>query len=280
MGYRSCALVPAIVDGSSVFVLTLLSKKEDRFDNSLIETSNLVSNMVAYQAVARAEKERSISLAKYFDAAFNSDFIQLLIDRSGVIIKANKATFIDLEKTQKEVHGKNVSDFFSIDRTALDAMAKGHSMEFYSKQRTKDIYRIACSSVSDKLLLLSAYNITDLKILEEEARLSEHDVNDVFFILDADTKILWISNNAERVLRVQKELLLGNELSNLIFGEKELAGNINASKGAYAKPVRLSIGNDLFIDVQSYFVKNSFGGFSCVLSRTTLRNMSQACRRR
>ena len=165
MGYRSCALVPAIVDGSSVFVLTLLSKKEDRFDNSLIETSNLVSNMVAYQAVARAEKERSISLAKYFDAAFNSDFIQLLIDRSGVIIKANKATYTDLEKTQKEVHGKNVSDFFPIDRTALDAMAKGHSMEFYSKQRTKDIYRIACSSVSDKLLLLSAYNITNLKIL-------------------------------------------------------------------------------------------------------------------
>ena len=71
--------------------------------------------MLAYEAVAKIEKERSISLARYFDAAFNTYAPQLLVDKSGAIVKANKSAMGIFVKTQKDMAGRNVSEFFGID---------------------------------------------------------------------------------------------------------------------------------------------------------------------
>ncbi len=107
-------------------------------------------------------------------------------------------------------------------------------------------------------------------MLGEESKLLECSPHDVFMLLDGDSKIVWVSDNINRILKMRKEAVLGSRLSDIADGGKELFGIIKASPDPYATPLRISIGNDVFADVKSLFIKNSFGGLSCVLSENNL----------
>ncbi len=269
-GFKSCALIPVFFEGKNVFVLTLLSRVEDGFGDALMEKAGLVSNIVGYRAVAAVERKRSLDLANYFDAAFNSGAAQFLVDRSGAIVKANKCALGTLGKTQREVSDRKIEEIFGIDANTIEGLAKGHSAEIKDGRGEGKTYRATASRVNDKLTLLSAYDVTDLKMLGEEARLLEYSPGDVFMLLDGDTKIVWVSDNVNRILKVRKEAVLGSRLSDIADGGKDLVEIIKASPDPYAAPLRISIGNDVFADVKSVFFRNSFGGLSCVLSENNL----------
>ncbi len=65
-GFRSCALIPVFFGGRNVFVLTLLSRREDGFGDALMERAGLASSVVACQMVAEIERKRSLDLASVF----------------------------------------------------------------------------------------------------------------------------------------------------------------------------------------------------------------------
>lgn len=249
-GFKSCALIPVFFEGKNVFVLTLLSRVEDGFGDALMEKAGLVSNIVGYRAVAAVERKRSLDLANYFDAAFNSGAAQFLVDRSGAIVKANKCALGTLGKTQREVSDRKIEEIFGIDANTIEGLAKGHSAEIKDGRGEGKTYRATASRVNDKLTLLSAYDVTDLKMLGEEARLLEYSPGDVFMLLDGDTKIVWVSDNVNRILKVRKEAVLGSRLSDIADGGKDLVEIIKASPDPYAAPLRISIGNDVFADVK------------------------------
>ncbi|VVB77056.1 Methyl sulfide methyltransferase-associated sensor [uncultured archaeon] len=268
-GFRSCALLPASAGGKNVFVLTLLSRQEDTFGSALIGTSALLSEIIAYQVVAISERDRSLGLARYFDAAFDNGTMQMLVDRSGAIVKANKAAMAALGKTARDVGDRKMGDLLDMGADMLDGLAKGRAIEVKGKRGEGATYRVSGSRVNDKLILISAYDVSESKLTEEEARLLEHSPDDVFMLLDGDTKISWVSGNAMKILKIRKEILTGSKLSDLVKGGSGLAAAIGASPDAYATPLKINSGNDMFTDVKSVFVRNSLGGFSCVLSNNS-----------
>jgi PAS domain S-box-containing protein len=269
-GYRSCALIPAFFEGKNVFVLTLLSRQEDFFNDALMGKAVLVSEIVGFEAVAAIERKRSLDLASYFDAAFNSSAAQFLVDSSGTIVKANRCALGTLGKTQREVNDRKIGELFDIDANVIDSLAKGHGAEIRDRRNEGRVYRATANRISEKLVLLSAYDVTELKMLGEESKLLGYGPGDVFALLDKDTRIGWISDNVGKVLRIRKEAVLGSRLSDIADGGKDLPERIGASADAYSAPLRINIGNDLFVEVKSVFVRNAVGGISCVLSENKL----------
>jgi PAS domain S-box-containing protein len=269
-GFRSCALIPAFFGGRNVLVLTLLSRREDGFVGAVLERAAMVSDVIGCQVVAEVEMRRSLDLANYFDAAFNTVAAQFLLDKSGTIVRANKSALGVLGKTQREISDRKIGELFGIDAETIEGLAKGRSAEISDRRSEGRTYRASAARVNDKLTLLSAYDVSDLKMLGEEARLLECSPHDVFMLLDGDSKIIWVSDNVNRILKMRKETVLGSRLSDLADGGKELFGIIKASPDSYATPLRISIGNDVFADVKSLFIKNSFGGLSCVLTENNL----------
>jgi PAS domain S-box-containing protein len=269
-GFRSCALVPVFFEGSAVFVLTLLSRREDAFGSEAIGRAGVVSSVVGCQVVAMIERKRSLDLANYFDAAFNSGAAEFLVDRSGTVVKANKFALGSLRKTQREVNERKIDELLTIDVGTIDSLTKGHVAEIRDRRNEGRTYRVTASRINDKLTLLSAYEVTDLKLLGEESKLLEYSPGDVFALLDRDTKITWISDNVNRILKIRKDAVLGNRLADLAENGKDLVDRIKASQDSYTTPLRIGIGNDVFAEVKAIFVKNSLGGLSCVLSENNL----------
>ncbi|MGA3020497.1 MAG: ATP-binding protein [Candidatus Micrarchaeales archaeon] len=266
LGFRSCMLLPVAVEGKPVFVSTLLSKQEDKFDAGLASTIGLALDMLAYQAVAKIEKERSISLARYFDAAFNTQMPQMLIDKSGTIVKANKSISIILSKNQREIHGRKISDFFSIDANMLDSLRNGLNAEVKDVSGMNRVYRVSCSKISDRLMHTLLYDVTEMKELEEKVRISEHGANDAFLLLSGDTTVLWASSNIGKIMKMDKENITGKRLIDLAYTDKDFANQIGSIADTLSRPLTINIGNGIFIEMKVTLVRNQFGGLSCVVS--------------
>ncbi len=276
LGFRSCMLLPVVVEGKPVLVATFLSKGEDRFDTLLSQKLMLAAEILSYQMVAKIEKERSVGLAKYFDAAFNTYVPQMLIDRSGSVVKSNKSSAGLFGKTQKEMVGKNVSEFFNVDAGMLDSLRAGSAAEVRENGDSVRIYKATCSKINDRLTHLLLYDVTELKELEEKVRLSERSASDAFMLLANDTTVLWSSGNIGKVLKIGVDEIVGRRLIDLAYEDKEFAGEIGSLPDTLSKSLRLNIGNDVFIDTKATLMKNDFGGFSCVLSSNNIEKYASA----
>jgi PAS domain S-box-containing protein len=270
LGFRSCMLLPVAVEGKPVFVSTLLSKQEDKFGASLASTIGLALDMLAYQAVAKIEKERSVSLARYFDAAFNTQAPQLLVDKNGTIAKVNKSAMGIFAKTQKDMVGRNVSEFFSIDGNMLYSLRNGSTAEIRDMKNQGKVYEIGCGKISDRLTHAILYDITETKELEERLKVSGMGTSDAFLILGKDTAVMWASASASKILKTDNDYLLGKKLVDLAYKDREFAEQLASATDSFSKPLNIGIGNGVFLNVKATFVRNEFGGFSCVISSNNM----------
>jgi len=262
-GYRSCMTVPVIVATKPALLLTLLSRQEDQFNEQSKQLFSLVAQLVGYAFVAKLERERSISLAKYFDAAFNTPTPQLLLDKKGTIIRANKELFAKFGLSQKEIYGKSITSLFDIDTNAIASIARGIPVEAYSLDRNS-LFRILGSEISDNLIHVAAYDITRLRDFEEATKIAEEATREAFLVLDNDTKVLWASKNIERIIKVSKQELLGRRLSE--FLDADLASG--CASFPCIKSVKINIGNGVTVEAKVAIYKSSIG-YSCVVSNNS-----------
>jgi len=262
-GYRSCMTVPVIVATKPALLLTLLSRQEDQFSEQSKQLFSLVAQLVGYAFVAKLERERSISLAKYFDAAFNIPTPQLLLDKKGTIIRANKELFAKFGLSQKEIYGKSITSLFDIDTNAIASIARGIPVEAYSLDRNS-LFSILGSEISDNLIHAAAYDVTLLRDFEEATKIAEEATREAFLVLDNDTKVLWASKNIERIIKVSKQELLGRRLSE--FLDADLASD--CASFPCIKSVKINIGNGVTVEAKVAIYKSSIG-YSCVVSNNS-----------
>jgi len=262
-GYRSCMTVPVIVATKPALLLTLLSRQEDQFSEQSKQLFSLVAQLVGYAFVAKLERERSISLAKYFDAAFNTPTPQLLLDKKGTIIRANKELFAKFGLSQKEIYGKSITSLFDIDANAIASIARGIPVEAYSLDRNS-LFHILGSEISDNLIHAAAYDVTQLRDLEEVTKIAEEATREAFLVLDNDTKVLWASKNIERIIKVSKQELLGRRLSEF------LDADLTSDCGSFPciKSAKINIGNGVTVEAKVAIYKSSIG-YSCVVSNNS-----------
>ncbi|MGC8675974.1 MAG: ATP-binding protein [Candidatus Micrarchaeia archaeon] len=262
-GYKSSITLPAIAESKPVALLTLLSKSEEKFGEDVQRLLVPMAQLLGYAFVAKTERDRSVSLARYFDAAFNSRMPQLMLGSSGAIVKANKEFMELFGKTQKEVYGKPVTEFFDVSGQSLGALSNGSVLEARDKQGGR-VFMLSGSAVSDSIVHVLAYDATRLKELEAELKIAEESQHEAFMLLNSSTGIIWASANTAKIFGIDAQELVGRKLSDLsqdidIASCKQLPCSIVA---------KISTGNGNTVEAKLLFQKSYFG-YSCVLANSS-----------
>ena len=73
-------------------VITILSKKENWFNEKDMELFNFIANNISNEYETIIEKNKNLLTSKYFDAVFENEFPQIILEKNTNIVKANKNT--------------------------------------------------------------------------------------------------------------------------------------------------------------------------------------------
>ncbi len=271
VGYKSCAILPISIEGKKFATITLLSKNEDRFDSNVTNAISISTVILGYQLLSRMEYEKSLSLAKYFDAAFNNLIPQILIDGKGTVIKANKSMLNLFSSSTKELAGRNVNELFNIDMNMLLSLSKGLAAEAKIVGVEDRRFRVTSNKVNENILHASFYETSDLKHLEERAKLLKYSNSEGFIMMDRESKIIWASDNIEKILRCQKEALLDRKLLDIVAEKEKLKKAVeNLGNDVYTDSIEVNVGNGMFVNVKASLFKNDLYGMSCILLNNVL----------
>lgn len=262
-GFRSCVVLPVAMEGRVFGTVTLLSRSEGYFSDEVASALSALSRMVGDEATVRSEREKNLSIAKYFDASFNNRLPQLLIDRNGTILKANKFALNTVDRSSSEVVGQKIGSFFDIDGQGLSRLMAGGPIEFGSVGYGKR-FSAYPSQVNENVLHLMLEDRAQQAELSRAAEFTSQSDTEAFMGLASDTRITWASANTERILGVNREMLLGQKLADLVIGE-ETRRKLQADPRSITH-IKLNLGNDRSLDAGIKLFKSA-DGFSCILSK-------------
>lgn len=263
-GYKSCLILPIVIDDATSGVVTLLSKSEERFKNSYLDALGLICSMLGQESSAKLERERNISIAKYFDASFENLTPQALIDRRLSIIKANKNMLNLVEKSSTEITGKNVSEFFTADENALGRILNGQPADLVNMRDARR-FRAYSKQINDNLFHITFQDTTELSRLKQLSRFFNHS-NEVFILLDSRMRITWVSDNMDFLFKVDKEALVGRKFVD-IAPEYPVAERFSAiGDGPLLDNARLKLDNGIAVEARIVALKGP-DGFSLIISK-------------
>lgn len=279
-GYKSCAILPVVANGRSICVIKLISKQEEKFDKNVANALLISTMIVGSQVSLRTEQEKSINLARYFDASFNSIIPQFLIDANGGIIKANKSMMMSLGANSMDIVGKNVKMFFEIDAAAINVLKKGTVAETKIVGKSERRFKVSSTEVNDKILHATFYETTQLKEMEERAKLLSFSSYESMLMLDPKMNIVWASDNVEKVMRAQKNSILGRPLLDMVVDRERLVSGIKKmGSGIYTDSARFNMGNGVFQDLKLSLFANEMYGLSCIVVNNSLESSFRSIER-
>lgn len=163
LGYRSCCFMPVIADGKVVAILRMLSKTEEKFSDSFMETLTPGLRLLGYVLAYKHESAKSEKLAGYFNAAFETPEPQFIVSSSSTIIKSNRAAKRSFEAGQL----KNIGDTFTIDASQVRVLTDGNATKVLvpNQRSARAIYSLSANKISDSLVDVHASDVTDAETL-------------------------------------------------------------------------------------------------------------------
>lgn len=266
-GFKSCAIIPVASEGKAFGTITLLSKDENGFSQEHAANLSITAWLAGMEAGAKYEKEKSINLAKYFDASFNNMFPQLLVDGTGNVIKANKSALNYFNRSQKELPNTRLGEIFDIDEKMLSKLRGGAIIETTSRLYAGKEFNISPSRISDSMMHLLINEVSEIKEAEEKIKFLDNSVSEAFAVLDGNMEILWASGSFDTMFGSPSSMIMGRKFTDFVLSPANLK---DALKGLQAKKsigdIRLSFGNE-----QDFRVKlvafPSGREICCVISR-------------
>ncbi len=270
-GFRSCLMIPIATEQNNFGIITLLSRKEECFRKGSVETLAPIARMLSYELDSRLERERSLSMARYFDAAFEGVMPQFIIEKSGRIVKANKSAMNMLGTVQKDIAGSVLGDFFYITPDIAESIKDSRTAEIKDLKSGRD-YRLSPKKINDSLVHLLLSDTTELRNLEDRAGVIAMSQAEVFMLLDKNMRITWVGGDMA--------LLKAGEAN---FTDRMLQGFVKDREGIgiesrirnmrdepFREQVRLALDNGIEIDVNMAIARRQ-GGYAAVISRNMER---------
>ena len=267
-GFRSCLIVPVGTEKYSFGVLTLLSDKEEFFSKDHIQGISTAARIVGREMGFRKEKERGANTEKYFEAVFDGDFPQVIIDGNGKVVKANRKAMNSIGFLSKNPESMELGDFFSDTTSLEDILKSGEPLEVRDPETSK-AYRISSKQVDGNLTCISVYDITELRDFEDKSGLLQSSNDEAFMLLDEKMRIAWIGGNSS-MLRTDPINLIGRKIGSLTDGNIldaiENAFGKNGS-GKYSDYVKFLMGNGIESKMNLEIGRRKYG-FYAVVSRS------------
>ncbi len=277
-GYKSCSITPINVGGRVICVLTALSKKENKFNDDVQNALAISTMLFGYQISSAMNREKNTNLAKYFDASFDSQAPQCLIDKEGTIVKVNKALFIALAMNNKDLLGRKIGDIFIIDQTTQKSLDIGLFADVPFISNPRKTFKISQQIINGNLSHLLLYDNTYTKQLEERMKALDYSKFETLLMLSKDTTIVWASGNSGIVLKTEKENLIGLRLVDIIVDNKHFGDVIaGVEKEPYYGSATIDIANGIVLYTHILIFKNSTG-YSCLVYNNNQENYLNSVR--
>lgn len=232
-GYKSCSILPVVSNGKVVALLEMLSDQENKFTEDLVNSVAFSSYLFGFALMYRLESTRSIRLAGYFDAAFNSPLPQMLASKDGTVIKFNKASIKHFGVSQ----GTNLSSL-GINPEKVFQAAKQHSSFVAPVKSTEGstLCSIYSENVSGNTFYLLISDRTSEEALSSIASAASGTDRMLMLFLDESFTISKVYGSTERMLNYPTEMLYGKNFVELLdqkdkdLFEKEAKGlNVGSS---------------------------------------------------
>lgn len=262
-GYRSYASVPIIIDGKVFYAIEMLSNFENKFSDELLQIITIGAPLIGFGLAYKKEKNKSLKLATYFDAAFSDSVPQLLVSSNGNIIKANKGAMKKFNISSGET---KVINILNMDFGGLMALSKGFQGELqWKSDPDPELYKISVSKISDGLLHVVLLESTSQALLKSTLSAVDYNSNMAIIFVDSNFTIRRASKGFGQILGFQSELVLGKSLLEMTDerGKMLLSGEGEKSK---TDATGVSVGNidlvsigSLPVTVHIVMVKSFYG---------------------
>ncbi len=266
-GFKCCAILPIVGYGKRFGTLTLLSKSEGGFGQDMVNNLTLAMRLINSETSAKYERDKSLNIARYFDAAFNNTFPQFLIDTKGSIVKMSKYALNYFDRTQKDIATSGLADVFRLGRDSLESLANGKVVELQDIESDRR-FRIYPSKVGENLIHIITEDVSDAENAKERNRLMDFTRDAVYMVIDGQFGIVWASSSSNSVFGIQSDMLSGRKLTDFIPAQSKLHESLAAlaQGNKYSGTVMLDFGNEVEINVKILAYKED-GRFYCIISK-------------
>ncbi len=266
-GFRCCVILPIAEYGKRFGTITLLSNTDGEFDQEFTNSMTFATNLINSEIGSKYERDKSLNVAKYFDAAFNNTFPQFLVDSSGSVVKANKSALNYFNRTQKEIVGAGIAEVFRLEVGAFDRLKAGEAVESAGIEYPDRRFRISPAKVSEGLMHVMVEDVSDVMDAEGKAKLMDLTRDEVFMVLDGDFGILWSSSSSDGIFGIQSNMLVGRKLTDFISSPAKIQDSLQKlANNRYSGQIKLNFGND--IDVYAKMLAYRDGGrFYCIIAK-------------
>ena len=214
-GYHSCAVLPLIGDGRVFSFLKLLSVRENKFSDELVNSVAFGAAFISFVLMYKSEMARSLRLAGYFDAAFNSATPQFIVNDGNIVIKANKAAMKVLGAGGPGI--RKINEFVSLDYAGLSSLAGGAGANVtLNVNNSKRLYAIGANRINDKLIHVVADDITELSGWSALSDILAKDLDACLVTIDGEFAITNTSQNADRLLGYSKNTMQSSNFLDIV----------------------------------------------------------------
>ncbi len=267
-GFRSSAIIPVINENKPIGTITLLSQKEEAFGKEDVAELNISSNILNNECGVQLDREKSQKMERFFQASFESVVPQAIVTQKGKVVMANTA-MLDLLGKPNEVQPLQISQFFKIDLSKANSPPwEEEHVEIYREPVRK--FMVSSKGLGEGLLHLTFNETTSLNLLEERSRALDYSTTEAFITMDDDMRINWASENISRILRVDKDYLVGRKLTD--FMSSASSQQIGKTE-IISEEVQLNFDNNQKQEVMATILKGK-NGFSSILSINFERYLS------
>ena len=229
-GFKSYAAMPLLADGKVVSMLEMMSQSENKFSEEMMGNVMVGASFIGFVLMYKSELGRSIRLATYFDAAFNTIFPQFIVAEDGTIVKYNKAAIKQFDMAVPE--RRPIDKIMKMDYESIKKLTKGMlaNIVIDTAAGRERVYAIAASKINEKLVHIAANDITDAFTYASLSGLLNRNRDVCVVFLGAGFGVNNISQNAEQMFVYSKTALSNSNFLNLVAESERAAFEKNLAQ--------------------------------------------------
>ena len=195
-----------------------------------MKDATTLSYLIGLSITYRKEESKSMRLASYFNAAFDSPVPQILVSNDGSIIRFNQAAALEFGSPDLRPFKLDSLIGLSVSQARQRTM---NGREFVSRKGAKN-YAIHAAEAGANMTFLSVRNVTDGETLSWATSLMGPAYGAGVMLLDDKLKILSSTQSMKRIIGYDSSLTISRDIVDLV-AEKD--------RGAF-KDVLASVGKN------------------------------------
>ena len=212
-GQKSCAFIPIMLSGRVVSIIEMMSKQENRFTEELMKEAATLSYLIGLSISYRKEESKSMRLASYFNAAFDSPVPQILVANDGSIIRFNRAAASEFGSPGR--YGPSGWRVSSASRSSRRRERTKGGRALVSRKGDRN-YAISLAEAGTNLSYVTVRNVTESDTLAWVTSLMNQSYGAGIMLLDGKLQVSYATQSIRRIIGYDSTLTISRSIVELV----------------------------------------------------------------